>query len=424
MSRLFVKIYLTIVASLVLLVMIVGTYWHFAMDDNRHHPAVELVVQLAAATLAPSTEPPAAQQAKIEDLSSRLHSDLALYGPDGRLIAAAGRHPPPPPRRDDQTGDWTPDARGPAFIFDLPDGRRLIARAPRTARPPWAALGFHLLLAAFAVGIAALPIARGLTRRLEKLQRAVDTLGAGDLSARVEVSGNDEVASLATSFNRAAARIEELVAANKTLLANTSHELRTPLARIRLGVELLKKDSDPQRKIDLERDIAELDQLIDEILTASRLDTVSDLGPTEEIDLLALAAEEGARYDNCSVAGESVVIVGDARLLRRMIRNLIENARRHGAPPIEIEVAHGKNAATLSVSDHGPGIPDADRERIFEPFYRIPGRNAATGSGLGLALVRQIARRHGGDAVVASGTPAKLAVSLPLKLTRHDRLTV
>ncbi|MBI1213643.1 MAG: HAMP domain-containing protein, partial [Alphaproteobacteria bacterium] len=415
MSRLFVKIYLTIIASLALLAAIVGTFWHFAADANRHHPAVELVVQLAAATLAPPTASQADQQTAIEDLSRRLHADLALYASNGQLMAAAGRHPPPPPRRDSQTGDWIPDSRGPAFIFDLRDGRRLVARSPHGARPPWAALGFHLLLAALAVGLAALPVARGLTRRLEKLQRAVDTLGAGDLSARVDISGKDEVASLAASFNRAAARIEELVAANKALLANTSHELRTPLARIRLGVELLRKDADPQRKADLERDIAELDQLIDEILTASRLDTVSDLGPKEEIDLLALAAEEAARYDNCNVGGESAVVTGDARLLRRMIRNLIENARRHGAPPIDIHVARTGREATLSVADHGPGIPDADRERVFEPFYRVPGRSAATGSGLGLALVRQIARRHGGDAVVSPGGQAEIKVSLPLQ---------
>jgi signal transduction histidine kinase len=329
-------------------------------------------------------------------------------------MAAAGRHPPPPPQRDSQTGDWISDPRGPAFVFDLPDGRRLIARAPRSARPPWATLGFHLFLAALAVGLAALPVARGLTRRLEKLQRAVDTLGAGDLSARVEVSGTDEVANLAASFNRAAARIESLVAANKALLANTSHELRTPLARIRLGVELLKAGPDDQRKTAIERDIAELDQLIDEILTASRLETVGDVGPREEIDLLALAAEEASRYDDCNVGGAAATVTGDARLLRRLIRNLIENARRHGAPPIDIEIAEAAGKVTLSIVDHGPGIPDADRERVFEPFYRVPGRNAATGTGLGLALVRQIARRHGGDAVVSPGGGAEIVVTLPV----------
>ncbi len=414
MPRLFLKIYLTILASLALLVVIVGTAWHFASRDGPHQPAVGLVVQLAAETLSPLAAPAEEQQRAVDELSRRLHADLALYRADGAFLAAAGRPLPPPPRAS-QSGDWIGDRHGPAFVFELPDGRRLVARAPRNAEPTWGLFGVHLLLAAIIVGLAALPVARGMTRRLEALQKAVETLGAGDLSARVSVSGKDEVASLAASFNRAAARIESLVAAHKTLLANTSHELRTPLARIRLGVELLKQNVDPKRKAELEQDIAELDQLIDEILTASRLDTVSDLGPKEEIDLLALAAEEAARFDNCNVGGSSELVAGDPRLLRRMVRNLIDNARRHGAPPIDIEIASQGTRVTLSVSDHGPGIPDAERERVFEPFYRVAGRGGASGSGLGLALVRQIARRHGGDAVVAASAAglARIIVTLP-----------
>jgi signal transduction histidine kinase len=224
-------------------------------------------------------------------------------------------------------------------------------------------------------------VVRRLTQRLERLQRGVDALGAGELSARVRVEGKDEVARLAESFNRAAARIEELVGAHKALLANASHELRTPLARIRMALELGKD------KREIERDLAELDALIDEVLLASRLDAVSSLETTEEVDLLALAAEEAARYD-VEAQGEPFMMRGDARLLRRMIRNLLENARRHGAPPIDLRVRKGE----IRLCDGGGGVPEAERERIFEPFY------SKRGTGLGLALVRQIARRHGGEA--------------------------
>jgi len=189
------------------------------------------------------------------------------------------------------------------------------------------------------------------------------------------------VAQLAGSFNRAAQRIEELVGAHKSLLANASHELRTPLARIRMALELGKD------RREIERDIAELDTLIDEILLASRLDATRSLETVEEVDLLALAAEEAARYD-VEVNGEPAVMRGDARLLRRAIRNLLENARRHGAPPIKVSVRKNE----IRVCDGGAGVPPAERERIFEPF------NSRRGTGLGLALVRQIARRHGGDA--------------------------
>jgi signal transduction histidine kinase len=197
------------------------------------------------------------------------------------------------------------------------------------------------------------------------------------------------------------------------MLANASHELRTPLSRIRLGVELLKETADPKRRAELERDIAELDHLIDEILLSSRLDAVKGLDTREEIDLLALAAEEGARYEHCTVTGVPLFTLGDRMLLRRLVRNLIENAERHGAPPIEVEVRPRGKEAVVTVRDRGGGVAESDRERIFSPFFRVGA--AASGTGLGLTLVRQIARRHGGDATWV-GTPARpsaIAVTLP-----------
>jgi len=261
-------------------------------------------------------------------------------------------------------------------------------------------LGLLLVLPmiAVAIGVGAYPVVRRLTARLERLQAGVESLGTGNLSARVKVEGHDEVARLAESFNRAADRIEELVGAHKSLLANASHELRTPLTRIRMAVELMKENADPKRKRDLEHDIAELDALIDEILLASRLDAVKTREADEEVDLLALASEECSRYDEAELDGRPVIVRGDSRLLRRMIRNLLENAKRHGAPPIEVRVSRAGTGAEVRVCDHGPGIPEAEREGVFRPFYRFAGAAQGTGTGLGLALVRQIARRHGGDA--------------------------
>ena len=214
----------------------------------------------------------------------------------------------------------------------------------------------------------------------------------------MKVEGRDEVARLAASFNRSAARIEELVNAHRMLLSNASHELRTPLSRIRLGVELYKETGNPKYKAELERDIAELDLLIDEILLASRLDATRTLPASEEVDLLALVAEECARSE-CSPEGKPVTIRGDPRLLRRLIRNLLENARRHGKPPVRVELRPENGVAVLDVMDAGEGIPQAERERVFQPFHRlgVDGK----GAGLGLALVRQIARLHRGDAAVA-----------------------
>src|SRR5262249_23725731 len=149
-------------------------------------------------------------------------------------------------------------------------------------------------------------------------------------------------------------------------------------------------------KIDLERDLAELEALIDEILLASRLDAMPALQATEEVDLLALAAEECARYDDCTLDGEAASVTVDPRLIRRMVRNLLETAKRHGTPPVRVTVAHAGARVTLDVADGGVGVPESERERVFTPFHRL-GQDAK-GAGLGLSLVRQIARVHGGDA--------------------------
>jgi signal transduction histidine kinase len=288
---------------------------------------------------------------------------------------------------------------------------------PMPNRPMHTARNFHvaLVLLALSIGVVAYPVVRRMTRRLERLQHGVESLGAGDLSARVAVEGNDEVARLASSFNRSASQIEQLVRSHKTLLANASHELRTPLARIRLAVELLKDSADPKRRAGLESDIAELDWLVDEILLASKLDAVSNVIVTHELDLLALAAEECARYDGAHLEGEPVTIQGDARLLRRLLRNLLENAARHGSPPAQVRVTRDSDATvTIRVWDAGSGVPVSEWDNVFRPFYRSraqsepPASSAdaapanpsgrSGGTGLGLSLVQQIARHHGGDA--------------------------
>jgi signal transduction histidine kinase len=420
MKRLYLQLYLTVVLSLLAFALVAGYLWRVLVHVAPPPQAAELAGEIAQGALPPAEAPRAAQQAALERLSAGGRVQIALYAADGTRIAQVGPQLLGPGER--RHRDAFPWRGRRVWTLELPDGRWIAARLPRRERspPPLVPLGLVLTLGLLAVAVAvgAYPVVRRATRRLERLQASVEALGAGDFAARVQVEGRDEVATLATSFNRSAERIEQLVSAHKTLLANASHELRSPLARIRMAVEMLKTDARPALRAELERDIAELDVLVDEILLASRLDAGPALDAREDVDLLALAAEECARVE-ATLDGEPVTLRGEPRLLRRLVRNLLENARRYGAGSA-IEVRVGRTAdggAELRVCDRGPGVPEAERERIFEPFYRPAGaREREGGVGLGLALVRQIARRHGGDAkcLARDGGGSCFAVLLPV----------
>ena len=297
------------------------------------------------------------------------------------------------------------ERRGPPSLWSLPFGG-----------------GWVMMMVGVAVALGVYPIVRRLTKRLESLQRGVQRWGEGDLSARVSEEGKDEVADLAKRFNAAASRIETLVRSHKSLLANASHELRSPLTRIRMGLELMGERPNAAARDEISRNIGELDQLIDEILLSSRLDArEADIGTVEQVELIELVVEECARVGAEIEVAEgtdtaALTVSGVPRLLRRAVRNLLENAGRYGAGEIGLVLAADARHVTIAVNDRGPGVPPELRERIFEPFYRLPGASERNGGvGLGLALVKSIAERHGG-AVRCTDRPgggASFVITLP-----------
>jgi len=458
MRSLYVRIWLTVVAALALFALVSGWLVQRHLEEQRQMAERQLQERMAIwadalqASLPPPDAPAAEQAQALEEWSRRLRLPLALESADGRLIAATEqitrrglewaevRERLRPIRLDDGRTLWAPRLRARLLREAAPGGGPMggpmgggMGPGPREGPPPGAGwlplprgpwpdgVGLLALLAVLfaAVAAGAWPVVRRLTRRLEALKSGVEDFGAGQLHRRVDDGGRDEVAAVAASFNRAAGRIEALLRANQTLLANASHELRSPLARLKMAMAMIDEAPAAERarlKREIDTNIAELDALVEEVLLASRLDAQATLGPPQPVALLALAAEEAARV-GAQAAGDDITLRGDERLLRRAVRNLLENARRYAGEGVEVLVRHqAGGGAELVVADRGPGVPEAWRERIFEPFFRLPGHAEREGGvGLGLSLVRQIAERHGGGARCEprEGGGSRFVLSLP-----------
>lgn len=405
MSRLYLRIYLAVFGSLIVFALLVGMAaiagWLF--EDEHYRPFPDRGAEIADRLLA-ADRSPAELEEELEFWGERTGLALVLIAPDGRMLAKVGDIP----RR--FNADHIHDRRHPFWRrpdihrYTLNDGRKLIAIPPDPGRRPLRYGGWlaALIGIALAVGIAAYPVVRQLTRRLERLEQGVAEFGAGDLSTRVDIPGRDEIARLGKTFNASADRIETLLTAHKTLLANASHELRSPLSRLRMALESLSDREVGAARTEIARNIEELDALVGEILLASRLQAnQSETLVFEPVDLAGLLAEECANYDaELSVTHAANIIVnGDTRLLRRIFRNLLENAKRYaGGEPVDVTVGIDGEFAWTTVCDRGPGIPEDEREKIFEPFYRMKSASESSGgTGLGLALVQQITERHGGQ---------------------------
>ncbi len=240
MRRLYFRIYMAMLASLALFAILAGLTWRTFSSFENAGPKAEFYLEAAERLAPPADARPEDQQRQLEHWRSMSGYDLAIFAPDGRIISQAADGPLPSPLEMGHQ-PWTRQWRGPFGIHavQLSDGRWLVAARPRADRGLLPRFGWlaALIGIAFAVGVAAYPVVRRLTRGLEQLEASVVALGAGNLSSRVKIEGHDEVARLAAKFNQAADRIEQLIRTNKSLLANASHELRSPLARLRMGME-------------------------------------------------------------------------------------------------------------------------------------------------------------------------------------------
>ena len=470
-QRLYLRIWFAVVAAIAVVTLIASWLWQMETQRNRaerereraERPGREIIVRNPAGEILGQAP------IRIARVPGQGGPEFLVAMKDGSNLIIQLPRPNRPPG-------------APNNIAGAPGG----LERPGAARQPGLPFSAAWILAflALAVAVGTYPIVRRLTKRLEAVQTGVERWGQGDLSTRLVETGQDEVAFLAQRFNRSAEQIQTLLtdqktllasqtallASQKSLLANASHELRSPLARIRMGLELMaptlgtgvsspppeganfssggpvfSKSGEAKNlsfasqlpsclQEEINRNISELDQLIEEILLASRLDAQeADLGTVESVDLVGLAAEECARVGaelevenpgtvtvvaGVAAPSQELKVQGVSKLLRRALRNLLENAGRHGAGEITVNLRAMQDGALITVCDRGPGVPAAYQKRIFEPFFRLPGASEQSGgAGLGLSLVKSIAARHGGS-VSCENRPqggACFAIRLPLQ---------
>ena len=283
-----------------------------------------------------------------------------------------------------------------------------------------------LLIAAGCIVIAAglgLVVARAALSPVRELTETVERVSeTQDLSERIEVSGNDELSRLATSFNTMLGALEESTRAQRQLVADASHELRTPLTSVRTNIEVLAGDrllppEDRARLLsDVVEQLGEMTTLISELIELARAEQMTTEPEDVRLDLLVADAVERARRNRPEVVYnvelEPAVVQGVPATIERAVGNLLDNAAKWSPAGAEVEVA--VRDGRLTVRDHGPGISDEDLPYVFDRFYRARAARGLPGSGLGLAIVRQVAESHGGDVVAeqAEGGGTRMVLTL------------
>jgi signal transduction histidine kinase len=253
-------------------------------------------------------------------------------------------------------------------------------------------------------------------RNLKKILAAAGSFGEGDLSTRVQIKQHSALMPVAGAFNRMADRIQQLINSHRELTRAVSHELRTPLARIRFSLEIQDGagsiEERRRHKEGMQKDVDELETMIAELLTYARFDSRLPGLHQEPLPLMPwlreicayLAVElESVRFNLRAVeVSDTFTAYLDPRHMGRAVSNLLCNAARYAHAQVDLSVECADNRISLHVDDDGPGIPEAARERVFEPFMRLDeSRNRESGGfGLGLAIVQRIAEWHGGHASV------------------------
>jgi two-component system, OmpR family, sensor kinase len=379
-----------------------------------------------------------------ENKNTVVDRQLFVIGPDGQDIL--GRRLPESAarrfeiiNREPVPGNFRPSRAAPQIV--APDG--LIYTVVTTPRRPsiFGALSLpaiSLTILGIALVVSALTswwLAEHLTAPIRRIQAGARALASENLDVRVSAGlegRKDELAVLARDFDAMADQLRANRSATTQLLRDISHELRSPLARMRVALGLARQPpTDLTRQLDrLEREIERLDAMISQVLKLARLHGTDALLERERFELDDVIEEvvrdanfEGA-VKNCKIdlrGAANNAVLGSRELLRSAIENVLRNAVRYSPndTPVEMQIARASSGLEIVIRDHGPGVPAADLERIFEPFYRVAESRDrdSGGEGIGLAITSQVMKAHGGSARAANANSGGLEVRLSLPET-------
>ncbi|SFM96729.1 two-component system, OmpR family, sensor histidine kinase RstB [Izhakiella capsodis] len=288
----------------------------------------------------------------------------------------------------------------------------------------------------FFIGVSlALPVfiwMRPHWKDLLRLEKAAQRFGHGHLDERIHFDATSSLARLGVAFNQMADNVNTLVSSKKQLIDGIAHELRTPLVRLRYRLEMSDNLSEKEL-LALNRDVGQLEALIEELLTYARLDRPRVELTIQHIDLASWLSDKLADFRlinpdneiNLEAPQHDNVCMADLRLMERVLDNLVNNALRYARYQLRVSLWFDANTAILQVEDDGPGIPPEARQHVFEPFVRLdPSRDRATGGcGLGLAIVHSIAQAFGGQ-VIIDGSPlggACVRFCWPVNMPSHPK---
>jgi two-component system, OmpR family, sensor kinase len=382
-------------------------------DAHSWRKDAERLHGFAAGRFAKVWDDPPARQELVQAVSQAFDAAVRVQDRQGRVLESVGG-----------------ECQSGAISVDVKRGGQALGTVTGCLRQyhhfRWTAVLATLFAAFLTIWAATAKLTRRLTRPLQDLTRVTRELGEGKLESRVRLDHHHrgEVGILAESINDMAKRIERQLKDQRELLAGVSHEIRSPLARLRVLAELLQGGTPtPDLHAKIEREVAEIDDLVGKLLASSRLDFGAlDLQPLSARDVAQRALERaGLQAELLSDSAEGAGVQGDATLLARALGNLLENAQHHAGGVEKLLLRADGQHVYFEVADGGPGLSSEALAHGFDPFFRgsQDGQAASRGAlGLGLSLVRRIARAHGGDARIENRSPTGALATLLLPRER------